>query len=215
MTYQGNINIDQTNESTLVDINQTSETTNINIEYIHEEITENTIIDITQYSEITNITAEYIQEDIHITISDSSTGAEEITIISMSPPNLEVNADWEADSGPTKILNLPSEFPPVSHSHTIPQINGLENELNNKATLVDGLVPASQLPSSLGIDKYYVHEQGVTNDEWNIVHNLEKYPSVRVLDSYGTEYEVEVRHISLNELTISFSIPFSGRAILN
>lgn len=52
------------------------------------------------------------------------------------------------------IADKPTEFPPASHNHTISNVFGLEEILSGiasvivtKADLVDGTVPASQLPS--------------------------------------------------------------------
>ncbi len=48
-----------------------------------------------------------------------------------------------------------------------------------------------------------------------VAHNLGKYPSVTVIDSAGDEVEGLVDHTSINQLTITFSAPFSGVAICN
>lgn len=48
-----------------------------------------------------------------------------------------------------------------------------------------------------------------------VTHNLNKYPSVTVIDSAGDEVEGSVDYLSLNQLTITFSAPFSGTAICN
>lgn len=59
------------------------------------------------------------------------------------------------------------------------------------------------------------HIQGIASDIWTIVHNLNKYPSVTIVDSANDEVEGNVRHISRNQLTVTFSAAFSGRAFLN
>ncbi len=48
-----------------------------------------------------------------------------------------------------------------------------------------------------------------------VTHNLAKYPSVTVLDSAGDEVEGLVDHLSTNQLTLTFSAPFTGIAICN
>jgi len=50
---------------------------------------------------------------------------------------------------------------------------------------------------------------------WEIIHNLEKYPSVTVIDSANTIVEGEVTYIDLNTLNVNFSAGFSGTAYLN
>ena len=59
------------------------------------------------------------------------------------------------------------------------------------------------------------HHQATAASIWTITHNLGKNPSVSIVDSAGDECEGEVRHISVNELVVSFSAAFTGRAFLN
>lgn len=72
-----------------------------------------------------------------------------------------------------------------------------------------------QGPAGVGADLNYLHNQAVASDTWTIVHNLAKYPSVTVVDSAGDEVEGSVNYISANQLTVTFSAPFSGKAYLN
>jgi hypothetical protein len=60
-----------------------------------------------------------------------------------------------------------------------------------------------------------VFNQGVPSSVWNITHNLNKFPSVTVIDSAGTEVEGDVNYVDVNNLTISFSSAFAGKASLN
>lgn len=62
---------------------------------------------------------------------------------------------------------------------------------------------------------YYSYEQIASSAHWQIVHNLGKYPSVTVIDSGGTLVMGDINYISENELTLDFSVEFSGRAFLN
>lgn len=64
-------------------------------------------------------------------------------------------------------------------------------------------------------DKNYIHNQVVPSNDWSIIHNLNKYPSVTVVDTAGYEWEVEVQHLSLNQVRIRFTNPFSGKAYFN
>ena len=61
----------------------------------------------------------------------------------------------------------------------------------------------------------HIHNQTVSSSTWNITHNLNKYPSVSVVDSSNEEVIGEVQHINPNSLTVKFSAPFSGKAFLN
>lgn len=49
----------------------------------------------------------------------------------------------------------------------------------------------------------------------DITHNLGKRPSITVIDSAGDEVEGDYRYPDFNNVSISFSAPFSGKVILN
>ena len=79
----------------------------------------------------------------------------------------------------------------------------------------DVVVDAGTQTRVISEDKNYLHIQGVASDEWVINHNLDKYPSVTVIDSSGSEVIGEVTHIDKNNLKIKFAGGFSGKATLN
>lgn len=67
----------------------------------------------------------------------------------------------------------------------------------------------------VGLDKHFTYTQPTPSATWAVPHALGKHPSVTVVDSAGTEVEGCVTHNNLNQLTIEFSSPFSGKAYLN
>ena len=48
-----------------------------------------------------------------------------------------------------------------------------------------------------------------------IVHNLNKYPAVSIIDSAGDEVIGNIHYDSLNQVTITFIGAFKGKATLN
>lgn len=58
----------------------------------------------------------------------------------------------------------------------------------------------------------YTHTQATASAQWNVTHNLGRYPAVSVVDSAGSKVVGDVRYTSLNSVTITFSAPFSGYA---
>ena len=70
-------------------------------------------------------------------------------------------------------------------------------------------------PVSAGIDKDMVYRQNTPQSEWNINHDLDKFPSVTIVDSANEVVIGEVQYIDENNLTIKFSGAFSGKAFLN
>jgi len=61
----------------------------------------------------------------------------------------------------------------------------------------------------------HIHDQGTPASVWTITHNLGKYPSVTIVDSSNSEVVGEVEFISNNQVRVSFSGSFSGKAYLN
>lgn len=61
----------------------------------------------------------------------------------------------------------------------------------------------------------FVFEQAAASDTWVVVHNLNKYPSVTVVDSAGTQFMVQVEYNSKNQLTIYINGATTGKAYLN
>lgn len=64
-------------------------------------------------------------------------------------------------------------------------------------------------------DKYYYHAQGSTSAQWEIEHNLGKYPSVTVVSSAGEEIYCDKTYVSINKVVLNFGTPISGAAFLN
>lgn len=65
------------------------------------------------------------------------------------------------------------------------------------------------------VDKKYVHTQGVASNTWVINHNLEKFPSVTIVDSANTVVIGDINYNTENQLTVTFNGSFSGKAYLN
>ena len=68
-------------------------------------------------------------------------------------------------------------------------------------------------------DKTFVFTQGIAASTWTIQHNMNKFPSVGVVDTInvanGQLYYGDVKYIDSNNLTVTFAAPFSGKAYLN
>ena len=61
----------------------------------------------------------------------------------------------------------------------------------------------------------FVYEQAQASDTWEIVHNLNKYPSVVIVDSAGTEIYPAVHYDSKNKCTVTMNGAIKGKAFLN
>ena len=64
--------------------------------------------------------------------------------------------------------------------------------------------------------KTFVFEQGIATDTWIIEHNLNKHPSIAVVDSSGKiQMPDEVEYTDENTITVTFLSAFAGKAYLN
>ena len=66
----------------------------------------------------------------------------------------------------------------------------------------------------------YIHNQSSASNTWIINHNLNRFPSVTVIDSGNTIVQGTVVYNSNKQLTITFfsagsALSFSGKAYLN
>lgn len=61
----------------------------------------------------------------------------------------------------------------------------------------------------------YVHDQQTASVSWVITHNMNKYPAVNIVDTANDEVIGDVKYNSLNQITITFTAAFSGKAYLN
>ncbi|MFY7886931.1 MAG: hypothetical protein ACOVOV_19015, partial [Dolichospermum sp.] len=64
-------------------------------------------------------------------------------------------------------------------------------------------------------DKNFVYTQAVASASWNVVHNLDKFPSVSIVDDDNNQVYGSVVYNTVNDLTITFTAPFSGKAYIN
>lgn len=65
------------------------------------------------------------------------------------------------------------------------------------------------------VDKTYVHTQNVVSDIWTVTHNLNKRPSVTVVDSAESVVEGDIQYVDNNSVVLTFSGAFSGKAYFN
>lgn len=104
------------------------------------------------------------------------------------------------------------------------QISRLQSSLAEAATQ-GGLTAAEQEilddaqtsvpPTDATGDLHFVHTQIAASTVWTINHNLGKRPSVMVVDSGDNEVVGDVHYVDANNLTISFTTAFGGKAFLN
>lgn len=66
-----------------------------------------------------------------------------------------------------------------------------------------------------GSDATFEFKQEEEAETWTIKHDLEKHPCVQIFDTEGDETLADIKHLSINELTVTFTPPMAGVAYLN
>lgn len=61
----------------------------------------------------------------------------------------------------------------------------------------------------------YTHNQSQPLNIWYVQHNLDKYPSVSIIDSAGSMVVGDISYIDTNSLSITLAVGMSGKASLN
>lgn len=87
-----------------------------------------------------------------------------------------------------------------------PDINDSSNKIATTKFVKDNIAK---------IASTFIYEQGIPSAKWNITHNLNKYPSVTIVDSALSEVVGDIQYIDENNVLIKFSSEFSGKAFFN
>lgn len=87
------------------------------------------------------------------------------------------------------------------------------SRIRNLPAATDASEPVTK--SQMEASQTYLHTQTQPSAVWVIVHGLNRYPAVTVIDSAGTVVFGDVKHDSINQCTVSFIGAFSGKASLS
>lgn len=96
--------------------------------------------------------------------------------------------------------------------------NSSDNGLDNNQFLskkIDGVISRIDSLENNIKKSNYVFTQASAATRWEIAHNLDKYPAVTIVDSAGTQIIGEVTYTDENNIVITFTAAFSGKAYLN
>ena len=165
---------------------------------------------------------------IEIDLTSIGTGATDIQVADALQSTLDAHASFTAvddNSGVVTVTGVPNltTTTPVEDVDSGFSFITTDLEVVNEILVTDGsgnfkFTPANAYiaaASSAESDKNYVHTQNTTSSTWVVTHNLNKFPSVSVVDSAGTKVIGQVDYDSLNQITLTFKASFSGKAYFN
>lgn len=138
------------------------------------------------------------------------------------PPNDQTNPEVDItllpgvpnQRGPQGEPGIVAATSPLVYNANAQTISLNESLISVDASQITGFLPASQV-SGLPEVSTYTHTQNAVSSTWTITHNLGFYPNVTTLDSAGTTIEGSIAFVSLDEITISFSVGVTGTAYLS
>jgi hypothetical protein len=90
--------------------------------------------------------------------------------------------------------------------------------MSNKTQIIGKISGVKKIIAQItseGRDKYFVYEKVLPSEQWVIKHSLNKHPSVTIVDSAENIVYGNIEYVSDNEIIITFSAGFSGKAYLN
>lgn len=94
-------------------------------------------------------------------------------------------------------------------------VGGDYNDLSNKPSINGVTLEGDKTSQELGLCCTTIYRQSVASDTWTIPHNLNKYPSVTVVDSTGRVVVGGTQYVDANTIVLTFNGAFSGVAYLN
>ena len=94
-------------------------------------------------------------------------------------------------------------------------LGGIRAPTRTSESIPVAIDPATGNLYTSSTDLTYIHAQIAASKDWNIVHPLQKYPSVTIIDSGDSVVHGEVEYVDTSNVVLHFSAEFSGKAYLN
>lgn len=112
--------------------------------------------------------------------------------------------------------NVPTIIDKIKKMVSTPMVEKSNLSINNiKTSQLEndaGFITATDIPAI----STYTHNQISPSSVWDITHNLNRYPSsITIVDSAGNVVWGDIKHVSVNELTISFTASFAGSVYMS
>lgn len=133
-----------------------------------------------------------------------------------------IDAVFTINATPNKVSQLENDLNFQTEEQVAQSIQEalepLEAEIDSKIEIIEGseLIGVSRIENTVTLtSQTFVFEQGIPSTEWIINHNLNKFPSVTLVDSSGRQFKAQIDYTDLNNLTVSMNGGTAGKAYLN
>lgn len=136
--------------------------------------------------------------------------------------NQAIDTIFQINATPSKVSQLENDLDFQTGEeveHSIQEaIEPLETEISTKVETIEGsaLIDAVRVENTVTItSKTFIFEQGIASDTWVINHNLNKRPSIDLVDSSGRAFEAVRDYVNNNQVIIRLEAATAGYAYLN
>lgn len=154
-------------------------------------------------------------------ISNSSLTGFVLLSGSYANPSFVASLDW------SKILNTPTTISGygITDAYTKTQVDNIVQGVADN-TIVSANITGAETKTlhlnqadggsvDVSYTDTYTFIQPTPSSSWSVTHNMNKFPSVTIVDSAGNIVEGETVYNSLNTCTLNFQGSFSGKAYFN
>lgn len=177
--------------------------------FVRDDITSNNNGFVVVVGKLSGLNTQAIPEGSQLYLSSSTAGA--YTTVKQLAPNHLVYVGIVVRSHPTQgviEVNIQNGYE-LYELHDVSINSPQDNQVLAYDSGTGLWVNQAQTPET------FVYTQGSPSNTWNITHTLNKFPSVSVVDSANNEVEGDVHFVDQNNIIITFSSSFSGKAYLN
>lgn len=144
-----------------------------------------------------------------------------------------IPATFKINASPTKVSQLENdlnfqteeqvaqsiqEASDVINTRIDNEVETLNTEINKKVETIEGsaLIGVARSENTVTLtSKTFIFEQGIASNIWQINHNLNKHPSVTIVDTAGTVFTAQVEYNDNNNCTVYINGSTKGTAYLN
>ena len=115
-------------------------------------------------------------------------------------------------SSPSRNSVIEVSDPGVAGPPNVLSVGTVSTTATNAAVTITGIAPAQTINFVLPVAGQYIHNQSSASSTWTVTHGLGFFPAVSVIDSGGNTVIGDVSYISENQVSITFSAAFGGKA---
>ena len=159
--------------------------------------------------------------------------SEEIVANFTLSENQHIDADFVINASPDKVSQLENDLnyqtqeqvqesiqaeSDIINARIDDEVERLEDEIEQSVVDIQGsaLIDADRVEQTVTLSsKTFIFEQGIPATEWVINHNLNKRPSIDLVDYNGKVFEADREYTSDNQVIIRLDNAGTGYAYLN